>query len=459
MKTSISSHIALALVCAGSLLAPACAPAPNPMIATDTGNPYGDIDVGEATEGACDVVKADVALGDATALGFSPQAIADLVAGEQAITLEWLDASGVEYGPESGSSTLTLRVEPLGTAHLVDRSPASSSGSGGLVLAEPVDGCRDSLALDVRIQLETAGGALAESVETTVEAYAADFASSAFGIDLEGIGGSFEATVAAPANTEVTRARLVTQIGFSEYGAVGSLGLQSELRSLDGSAVGQGGGNALAHFPAEDYCGAPNAVSVLAEQAVRGLSLAAVLDGLNAQSPTTAQLTPSGSSQLELIFAADAPRVCISFDSDALFNGGAGGAVLRAAGSVRLHSEDGRIDGEIPVELSAQTLDGALQLNAEASQNSQEPAIAARLPALFAVRDPVNLTSYDGASARFRSHASDTDGAGGSLVISGLEVPECLTNPPPVLPGAMGSPGCSGIDEVPLWSASWGTPQ
>jgi hypothetical protein len=41
--------------------------------------------------------------------------------------------------------------------------------------------------------------------------------------------------------------------------------------------------------------------------------------------------------------------------------------------------------------------------------------------------------------------------------VNGLDIPECISNPPPPPPpGATSSPGCRGIDFVPLWSAAWG---
>ena len=458
MKQSLSSHALLALVCGVSLLGAGCGGASDSAIATDTGNPYDEEDTGEAVLDGCDAVDTELELGASTPLGFSAQAIAELVDGDRERSLEWLEVPGLPYGPESGRSGITLRVEPLGTARLVDRSPATPGTGGAIALAGALDGCRDSLELDVRIELETTGGALVESLETRVEAYAADFASASFSVELEDLAGSFDAQPAAPPNMQITRVQLVGQLGFSEYGAVGSLSVQSESQSTDG-AVGQSARQELAHFPADDYCGAPNGVSVLAEQAVRGLSLQAALDGLNAQSPAAVQFSPAGSSQLELTFAATPERVCIVFDRDPLFVGEAGGAILRVPGSVRVLSDDGRLDGEFPVELSAQTLDGGLRFSAEAGEQSQDLARAAQLPALFGVADAITFDGYRGGSVRFQSYATANAASGGSLVVSGLDVPECLSNPPPVDPEAMGAPGCRGIDAVPLWSARWGTPE
>ena len=456
MKISFRGRAALALVCTEALLAPGCGvESVIDPIATDTGNPYGDSNGEGVSSGGCDQVETPVELSAPTALGFDAQSIVDLVAGEHQHALRWLADTGFDYGPESGTTTITVRVEPLGTARLVDRSPAASSGEGGL-LAEPLDGCRDSLELDVRLQLETSGGALRESIETTIEAYARDFALGRVSLALDALVGSFDATLEAPADGEVTRTTFAAQIGFSEYGSTGSLTLQAEIRSA-GGAVGQSAGSPVAQFPADDYCGAPNAVSVLADQAVRGVSLAALLDGLNAQSPTSVAYTPAGSSELELEFTSEAERVCITFDRDALYNGEPGGAQLSVPGRVRLQSGDGKLDGDFAVELSAQTESGALQLRAEATEDTQDVAMAAELPTRFGVVDDVSFEGYDGASVRFESR-SEGGAAGGSVTVSGLDVPECISNPPPIDPNANGAPGCRGVDRVPLWSARWGAP-
>lgn len=456
MKQSSLSRAGFISACGWAVIAAACS-AEHPV--TETGNPIED-DRGEtANNGGCDVTLSEIEPGAITSLGFSAEQVATLVAGEHTSSLQWVEVNGTSYGPETGRSEITVRVEPLGRARLIDRSPPSYSGDEGgpaIGLAEPLDGCRDSVAIDVRIELETRGGALAESVETTIEAYAPDFASGDLRLDLDELSGAFEAELTAPPNSELTRSTLNVGLGFSEYGAIGAFSLQSEFRSLDGNAAGQGGAGEIAHFPADDYCGSPNAVSVLATQAVRGLSLASALDALNAQSPTTVQFTPAGTSELELEYTTDAQRVCITFDRDELYNGEAGGALLDVPGRVRLVSADGRIDGDVSVQISAATQSGSVVVRAEASRLLQDVAGAAELPAQFGVQDNVSFSAHDGGSARFSAIASPLQ-SGGTLTINGLDVPECISNPQPIDPNASGAPGCRGIDQIPIWSARWGT--
>jgi hypothetical protein len=433
--------------------------APEPPAGTDTGNPYGDdlggVGSGEGTAGgACDETVSDVGLDEQTPLGFSADDVLAFAGGEHTVSLAWVE-SNVAYGPEHGRSEITLTVEPL-AAHFVARSPKTSSGSGPTIdIGTPLDGCRGSVKIDVRLGLSTQGGALAETVDTVIEASAADFASGGFSADLAMLAGSFEAQLTAPRNSELTRSSLQASFGFSQYGAVGSLSLFSEFRSLDGNAAGVGGGGPVAHFPADDYCGAANAFSVTADQAVRGVSMAAALEALNSDAPVAVRYQSGASSTLELAITSDVERVCVSFDRDQQYNGEAGGAVLEFAGSASLESADGRIDGTFPVTISAEPLGGALIFEARAEQSAQDRAEAAALPASFGVQDEVGFDAYGGGSALFQS-ASSPSGAGGSLTLNGFIVPECISNPPVVDPAAGSAPGCRGVDLVPLWSATWG---
>jgi hypothetical protein len=430
---------------------------------TDTGNPFDepDIDNGEGTAGgACDEDVTDVELDAGTALGFSANQVLAFAGGEHTVSLAWLD-SNVEYGPESGRSEISVTVEPL-AAHFVDRSPRTTSGGSEegtptIDIGTPLDGCRDSLRIDVRIGVSTTGGALAETVDTTLEATDVDFASGSFTIELGAIAGSFEATPVPPRNSEVTRSSLGFELGFSEYGAVGALNLISEFRSLDGNAVGIGGAGAIAHYPAENYCGQTNAFSVTSEQAVRGVSMAAALEALNTDEPVAVRYRSGASSVLDVAFTSSEERVCVSFGRDEQYNGEASGAVLEFAGRVALESADGRIDGSFPLTITAQTQNGELRTIASAQQSVQDAAQAAALPASFGVQDEIDFAAYGGGAVTFQSIVS-SEQDGGSLVVNGLDIPECISNPQPPPPGANGSPGCRGIDFVPLWSAAWGDP-
>lgn len=430
---------------------------------TDTGNPFeqggsaGNIDDGgEGTAGgACDEVVSDIELGAGSTLGFSANQVLEFAGGTHTVPLAWLD-SDIEYGPESGRSAITIEVEPLG-ARFVDRSPASSSGAGPTIdIGTPLDGCRDSLRIDVRLHVSSAGGALAETVESTLEAYEADFASGGFGLDLEAIAGTFQAEIEPPRNSEVTSAGLAIRMGFSEHGVVGELEIGYEFRSLDGGAAGVGVGLPIAQFPADDYCGQTNTFSVAADQEVRGVSMAAALDALNGAGPIAVRYQTGASSTIEVVYASDAARTCVSLGRDTLYNGTTDTALL-FPGTVTLESLDGRLDGEFPVTISASSRETGFMFYAGANESTQDVTQAASFARERGVQDDVDVTGYDGVSISFQGFVAQTT-AGGSLVVNGLTVPECLTNAPVIEPGATSYPGCSGIVQDPLWSAAWGDP-
>src|SRR5699024_6224662 len=129
---------------------------------------------------------------------------------------------------------------------------------------------------------------------------------------------------------------------LSQHGDRGQLQLLSQFQSSDGQLAGQGAVGVLARFPADDTCQA--GIGVAADQSVRGLSLAAVLERLNGSSP--ARLDGSAAT-LDLTFASSAARVCVALDGPE-----SGSMRIEVPGRVQLHSSDQRIDGAIDVTIS-----------------------------------------------------------------------------------------------------------
>jgi hypothetical protein len=452
MKKSRKSLSCLAMVWATGVLH-ACP--------TNTGSPGGEtpILVGENSGGSsCEETEVELDPIAPTSLGFTAQSVLDLVVGEHVASLAWLDAD-VDYGPESGRSEITLAVTLRGAPVLVDREPrpaGSANGAEGgptLLLPEIYSPCHDSIRFGVSIAVTTAGGALEEVVETSMEANASDFVRGGFALDLASIDGGFEAALELPSNFEIVRAWLVADLGFSAFGKVGALRIDHELRSLDGQAVGLGGTGEIAHFPAEDYCG-PAAVSVAADQRVRGLSMAQALDALNAMSPSQVRYSSGEVSELTLAFTSAEPRVCARFDAALSGASPAGNMALEFPGLVELSSADGRVQGDAALQISLSNQDGIVQTLAQGSNDAQ-PAGAPGLAVQFGIQDDIDFSGYDGAMVRVLSSVADGT-SGGSLRVYGLDVADCVTNPPPIDPAAMRYPGCRGTDQVPLWGAFWG---
>jgi hypothetical protein len=109
----------------------------------------------------CPDERTSLELTETSRLGFSAADILSFAEGEHVATIEWQPID-VPYGPESGSSQVTLSVESLGRARHVDRGESAC--------------CFATVQVDVRVTISTSGGALAESFVTVLEARSADAA-------------------------------------------------------------------------------------------------------------------------------------------------------------------------------------------------------------------------------------------------------------------------------------------
>ncbi|MEY2937001.1 MAG: hypothetical protein RL033_7750 [Pseudomonadota bacterium] len=428
---------------------------------SDTGNPVdnnpdtgGPGIVGEGDENRCDQSTRALALDEATGLGFSAAQVIDWVNGEHRESLLWNDQSA-SFEPEHGRSEIALTVEALG-ARFIDRSPKTydygSGEEGGPAIAlgdidYEDDPCGDSIALDVRIGIATASGALAETVDTTLFARASDAVSGSISLPIDQLAGSFEAEVDVPRGF-VQRGTPTLQLSFtlSRYGDTGALSLSAEFVSLDGAVAGQGGVGKLAQFPADNYC-EQGGVSAASDQTVRGVSMAAVLEQLASSSPARID---GSTATIDLGFQSAAQRLCVKLDGAE-----SGTTQIEFPGSVSLRSSDQRIDGSLNVTLAGEATAGVLtRSSATLNRFINDPAEAAQVLADSPIVQGLDLSNYDGAALDFTVDVSETE-ALGWLRASGLDEADCVRNPPPVVPGAMSTPGCRGTDRIELWNATW----
>jgi hypothetical protein len=341
---------------------------------------------------------------------------------------------------------MVLTVELNGTPRVVVREPAPEVDNGyGDELYRPESRCPNVLELPLRVGLRTADGALDESAETVLRANSADFAQTHVAFALDGLVGSFDAELPVPDGAVLTAGpSLSIGLRFAASGAAGEMSMGAEFRTAD--AVGQGGSSNFFRFPADAYCG-QDAVSIAADQPVRGLSVTDALERLNAAFPvvldTGATLTASFTSQVE--------STCMNLSGAA-----SQGASLRFDGSVALESSDGAIDGSVDVELRADSdpAGGGLRLSANANAETDDLAQAAALAASYAIRQEVDFSGYDGARCELSLLVTDTE-SNGALLAQGLDVADCVTNPPPPDPDGMGSPGCRGTDRIEAWGVRW----
>ena len=419
---------------------------------TDTGNPYIPPQ-GTSEPVRCDQTERTLEPGETTSLGTSANELYGWLRGEHRESLEWKDAAS-SFDPENGHSEITIEVEPLG-ARFIDQRPGPYKPYGKKEEITPPDiapynySCGDWIELDVRLHVSTQDGALDETLETTLETRAPDIVSGRLKLQVDTLNGSFQPEVPM-LQGRVPRGRPYLSLSFSlsRYGSAGGLFLGTNIVNSDGtveeiSTLGQ-----VARFPAGDDCGSGN-VRLSADEALRGVSMAGVLERLNASSPAPLD---GSSATLELEFASSTESVCVYLNQDgSIWPSGK----VRFPGTVRLRSSDQRIDGTFPIMLTGEASAGVLERSAAGGGGSY-PLSAAEATAAtrrYAIVEPLDFSGHAGGFFMFTNEVTDT-GTVGALRAYGLDAVDCLENPPPNEENANG-PGCTDTDRVEIWGVSW----
>jgi hypothetical protein len=175
--------------------------------------------------------------------------------------------------------------------------------------------------------------------------------------------------------------------------------------------------------------------------------MAAVLEQLASSSPARID---GSTATIDLGFQSAAQRLCVKLDGAE-----SGTTQIEFPGSVSLRSSDQRIDGSLNVTLAGEATAGVLtRSSATLNRFINDPAEAAQVLADSPIVQGLDLSNYDGAALDFTVDVSETE-ALGWLRASGLDEADCVRNPPPVVPGAMSTPGCRGTDRIELWNATW----
>ena len=163
---------------------------------------------------SCEESRAEVALDEVTALGFSAAEVAAYAEGEHVETLAWT---------RDGSTTgLTITVTLSGeTANYVDSEPADTEGDTGAMPVE-YDMCADYLEIPVTVSVITEDGAFNESWSTTLQAAAAASASLYHEFDPLAMTGTYDITLD---NTEpdYDELRAFFDASFSAEGTQGAI--------------------------------------------------------------------------------------------------------------------------------------------------------------------------------------------------------------------------------------------
>ena len=382
----------------------------------------------------CQVAERSLDLDEATSIGATASELFRWIAGPHTEPLRWLNpnTAGDEYarldgfGPEQGSSQLQLDFEPIG-ARLLTRT-ALDEASVGL--------CTTSLALDVNLHLSTAGGALDEQLQTTLETTQVDFAAlQPLYLPIDSLLGSFMAQISVKQGFDYTQSpRLWLSLTLSEAGATGDLALVSLVSNGRGAL---GSLPKIASFPDDSERCQDSMYLVAPDHSVAGVSRDAVLQQLNGASPA---LLDGGPATMELEYTALGERACVQ----PAF--GANPTTLWLPATVRLHSSDGRVDGSIPTTLWADSDSGALQSRANSRSVVSDLASAAATAPSYGLVEPINFSGYDGASFEFQANVSVAEDSG-SLRVDGVTNAQCSA--------ALSYGRCVGASTSELWGARW----
>lgn len=425
-----------------------------------TGDLSGQNDKGGENTGGdqCnDVLHPLASLDEATSLGFSAGQILEFAAGEFKTPLVWGQPSNVSFGPESGTGELTMNVSYEGGAlYFVESTPKEGGQEGGEI-GLVGSGCSNSLRMDVTVSVQTAGGALNEAFEASLETssrFAAEFNEP---LEPASLNGSFEILSVEPAEGQVKQFGLSATL--TPFGVTGTLSSIVEVHYPGAAGDPTGGavgavGVTYASFPGSAACadgsGQSTGFSTPAAQMVVGFSGAQAIEQWNAATPVSVTWKDDSATELTLVATAQGDgcvRLGAWYDAEP----------FRASYPVRITATtaDGRLDGEYA---------GEMLVAPDAEGNVASILGTANLPLALEQAAESGFSNVGDVSAYHRlfftmSSKLESGTFSGSLALNGHTDPPCLTDPPPPDPDGMGAPGCSGTEVTPIESTSWGEPQ
>ncbi|MEO8903677.1 MAG: hypothetical protein ABI488_15405 [Polyangiaceae bacterium] len=396
----------------------------------------------------CDDHASDVALDDASALGFSAQGVLAFTEKQFQTPISWKPLHAASYAPGVGTSTLSLTLVSLSKAQLVHSTPTPSTSGGGVAIG--VQCPPDRLSIAVHAELTTADGALAESFDTNVEAAEAHLAFVQHQIPVAQIAGSFAIT---PADPIATVSPLELNAMLVPGGMAGDL---SASLSAIGPEVASLSVLSVASFPDDRACRSDNgsqiALAVSADNAAVGVSASDALARIVSAGALPVQWSGGDSTELDLQ-ASGLSAGCLMATPA---NRGASRASVSYAVKVKATTTDGKVNG---------SYDAQLVTSPVATGGFTETLV---FDGQYAVED-VAQTGFVGVTVpqsaqrlavMLRAEYPDA-GTSGVLRLNALVDPPCSTEPPAPSYGGDGSvsvPGCAGTMVTPLASGSWGTP-
>jgi hypothetical protein len=384
---------------------------------------------------ACARVERELLTADEATLGFTADELLQLISGEHRAQVAWqLDAA-------EPSAELVLTVRPQGPARFVDQT-LQSAGRSEIVTFGNTGAryytCGDQLAVDAEISIVMPDGTLNETLQATVVAESGRYARILMDVPSANVHGSLRTGIEQRGADQLTLAFGITKLGSGLEGSLGasSSGVSTNLER--GSPCQRLGSFSLAS-------GCPlGAYPLAGDEELLGLSFSGALARLNATSPAT--LSDNG-TPLSLAFAAEPAGKCVSIDTPATLP-----AVLAFPGSVTLESSDGRVRGSLEVQVTAEELNGELQVvTAHSEYLAPDSRGLAELAPRYAILEPLTWSSLELGGFEFQVEAREQMFGGVLRAIGGNL--SCQSSRPceEVCPG----PGCN-VSPAEKWAVRWG---
>jgi hypothetical protein len=410
---------------------PAPASSPRGGLTPSVGDPY-----------QCAETPRQLAPGDDTPFGYSAGSVSARILGTHQATLSWQDGSA-SYGPEQGSSELSIEITSVTSLELIERSLVARAGwviPPGVT--EESYGCLDRVQARADAHVWTSGGALDEVTEARFEAGPSGIVLGWVALPLAGLLGSFHGELpVAEGVRPPDNPSLLLRFGVTGEAMAGDLALDNgELHSLDDGAVSNDSPEIVAHFPSGMGCG-PEYGGTSDAQLLRRSAMADALARLGAASPLETVSDDGGpGTLLELAFSNQDDSVCRDTDTPVE-------SALLFPGQVELSSDDGSIAGTLAVDVVSLPALGTL--TASASQLSEDAAGMQALPATFGIQRPIAFEGYRAGLVEFQTGLAQQS-AWGALRAYGLGSSACRGA------DAGTTTDCSGDERSPLWGMSWG---
>lgn len=452
-QLSIPFVLLWAAACSGNNMAGTSTgnPSPNEDAGPDSGGEDLDNDGFTGSEGGFCMAgeKSDIALDDDSQLGFSANDLLAFASGTHEEVMRWRMPMQGSIGPESGEGTITITLEPAGTAPRFVQ-PDDGSSSGG---AEPaVDliggGCEAWLEVDVNVTVETGGGALDESFEAVLRSRTADVAYVYVSPEPGELNGSFEASYDTPGFNLV---QLGLGITLTSFGTSGTFSGVFEMRSGDGATdgVATGAGGLFATF-GRAAC-ADGGFAVGPDDEIEGMTTAEVLALVDATDSVELTWDDGATATSTLAFEPDDNGGCVQLDNATI-----GDTTLLVYGTLRMQSDDGQLAGEWPGRIEARAVEGG-SIRAEFAIQAKLPGVSepgANAAYGFPMED---VTGFDSAGVLVTLKLESDAPATGEVALIGYTIPEECDTPPEDqdFDMGMGAPGCRGADPTDLARATF----